>query len=67
MQEHGGVLSVESEVGQWTRFCIDLPVQETRNAERGARKAEGGRGNAEGGRNFELRSDRVNNPQSGNP
>jgi PAS domain S-box-containing protein len=26
LQEHGGVLSVESAVGQWTRFDVDLPV-----------------------------------------
>jgi signal transduction histidine kinase len=26
VQEHGGVLSVESEVGQWTRVHVDLPV-----------------------------------------
>jgi signal transduction histidine kinase len=26
MQEHGGVLSVESSVGQWTRVHVDLPV-----------------------------------------
>jgi PAS domain S-box-containing protein len=25
-REHGGELSVESEVGQWTRFHLDLPV-----------------------------------------
>jgi PAS domain S-box-containing protein len=28
VQEHGGVLSVESSVGQWTRFDVDLPVGE---------------------------------------
>ena len=27
VQEHGGVLSVESEVGQWTRFHLDLPAE----------------------------------------
>ncbi len=26
VQEHGGVLSVESEVGQWTRVHVELPV-----------------------------------------
>ena len=26
IRDHGGVLSVESEVGQWTRFHIDLPI-----------------------------------------
>ena len=28
IQEHNGSLSVESEVGEWTRFCIDLPAQD---------------------------------------
>lgn len=26
VRDHGGALSVESEVGQWTRFHVDLPV-----------------------------------------
>ncbi|MFZ4397027.1 MAG: sensor histidine kinase [Kiritimatiellia bacterium] len=26
VKNHGGRLSVESEVGQWTRFHVDLPV-----------------------------------------
>jgi signal transduction histidine kinase len=27
VKDHGGTLSVESEVGQWTRFHVDLPVE----------------------------------------
>jgi PAS domain-containing protein len=27
-KEHGGKLSIESEVGLWTRFHVDLPVKE---------------------------------------
>ncbi|MEI6148783.1 MAG: ATP-binding protein, partial [bacterium] len=27
VKDHGGLLSVESEVGQWTRFHVDLPVE----------------------------------------
>ncbi len=26
VKDHGGVLSVESEAGQWTRFHVDLPL-----------------------------------------
>ncbi len=29
IREHGGALAVESQVGSWTRFHIDLPVQMT--------------------------------------
>jgi len=28
VKDHGGVLSVESEVGQWTRFHVDLSIAE---------------------------------------
>ena len=28
VEDHGGVLSVESEIGQWTRFHLDLPAVE---------------------------------------
>lgn len=28
VRDHGGTLSVESEVGQWTRFHVDLPVMD---------------------------------------
>jgi PAS domain S-box-containing protein len=34
VKDHGGELSVESEVGQWTRFHVDLPVVESVNSER---------------------------------
>jgi signal transduction histidine kinase len=27
VKDHGGTLGVESEVGQWTRFHMDLPVE----------------------------------------
>ena len=27
VSDHGGTLSVESEVGQWTRFHMDLPIE----------------------------------------
>ncbi len=27
VKDHGGLLSVESEIGQWTRFHVDLPVE----------------------------------------
>ena len=27
VKDHGGEMSVESEVGQWTRFQVDLPVR----------------------------------------
>ncbi len=27
VKEHGGEMSVESEVGQWTRFHVDLPIK----------------------------------------
>ena len=27
VKDHGGALSVESEVGQWTRFHVDLPIE----------------------------------------
>jgi signal transduction histidine kinase len=35
VKDHGGALSVESEVGRWTRFYVDLPIAdcEMRNAE----------------------------------
>ncbi len=26
VRDHRGALSVESEPGEWTRFCVDLPV-----------------------------------------
>jgi PAS domain S-box-containing protein len=37
VKEHGGELSVESEVGKWTRFHVDLPIKRNgdRNVERG--------------------------------
>jgi signal transduction histidine kinase len=35
VKDHDGELSVESEVGQWTRFHVDLPVEATRNGEPG--------------------------------
>ena len=28
VQEHGGGVTVESELGQWTRFHVDLPAEE---------------------------------------
>jgi PAS domain S-box-containing protein len=40
VKDHGGELSVESEMGQWTRFHVDLPVAATRVAEREARNGE---------------------------
>jgi signal transduction histidine kinase len=40
VKDHGGALWLESEVGKYTRFHVDLPAME--NAERGTRNAEGG-------------------------
>jgi len=34
VRDHQGVLSMESELGEWTRFRIDLPVDKSRKSER---------------------------------
>jgi signal transduction histidine kinase len=45
VKDHGGELSVESAVGEFTRFQLDLPVDngwELGNGEGGTRNAEAG-------------------------